>query len=412
MKRLINLGIALLFSGIFLFWPAKIFAANLYLWPSSNTYGLGQTISVSVMVDTQGESVNAASVRLAYPQDKLQAVWISSRGSAFDVGAAESFGGGLVKIDRGKIPPPVTGQKLVAIVGFKVAATGEAALSINSDSKVLRHGDSSNVLTGTGTAKFTLVEKVEGPTPTPTIVKVPPVISDLKVVEVGTNSAQIAWKTDKPSSSIVEYGINEESASQFPFSARDERLVIDHQVILDSRLLQPATTYHFRVASTDETGAEVVSDTQTFKTKGFSAEIKVHDKKGQPLKGVKVTVSSEPQTQITNEEGIAVFEDLEPGKHMVVLDFGGKSISETIILKAVPEPQSFEFSLEASPKINPLFFALPILFILVILLVLIVLKKKMKQPETPMPPKDQDENQTESQSTAPMPFPSEPSHFS
>ena len=58
--------------------------------------------------------------------------------------------------------------------------------------------------------------------------------------------------------------------------------------------------------------------------------IKVIDKKERPLKNIKVTLYSEAQEVLTNEEGIALFPNVIPGEHRIVLQ-GSKKQEETII---------------------------------------------------------------------------------
>jgi len=87
----------------------------------------------------------------------------------------------------------------------------------------------------------------------------PPVISDVKVVEVKTNRATIKWTTDIASTSLVEYGTTE----NYGFEVLDLKQVKNHVVVLTG--LRDSTTYHFRVKSTayDKTAT---SEDYTFTT--------------------------------------------------------------------------------------------------------------------------------------------------
>jgi alkaline phosphatase/fibronectin type 3 domain-containing protein len=88
----------------------------------------------------------------------------------------------------------------------------------------------------------------------------PPVISALNVAEVTDRTARIAWMTDDPAGSRVEYGLNSLYGSVEELPARTRV----HSVHL--RGLTPAATFHFRVLSRDAAGNTSVSGDRTFTT--------------------------------------------------------------------------------------------------------------------------------------------------
>jgi hypothetical protein len=144
-------------------------AASLYFAPASGSYTAGSTLSVQVMVNTAGESVNAVQADFTYPTSRLQFASIDATGSAFDVAASGTGGGGSVSIARGKIGT-VTGTALVATVRFTVlSSAGSAALAFQGSSAVVRSSDNTNVLGSTPGATYTVVVPTPvPPTPTPT----------------------------------------------------------------------------------------------------------------------------------------------------------------------------------------------------------------------------------------------------
>lgn len=92
----------------------------------------------------------------------------------------------------------------------------------------------------------------------------PPVISNVRVVAVTFYSATVAWETDEPATSEVEYG------PAIPYSSKVTQggAVTVHWVTLIG--LRPGTTYHFRVCSTSAGGRDCSGD-RTFTTlPGFS----------------------------------------------------------------------------------------------------------------------------------------------
>ncbi len=88
-----------------------------------------------------------------------------------------------------------------------------------------------------------------------------PVISAVGTAALSTNSATIAWTTDQPSSSQVEYGT---TASYGSLSAANSSLVTAHSVPLTG--LAPGTTYQLAAMSTNAGGGAATSPNFTFTT--------------------------------------------------------------------------------------------------------------------------------------------------
>jgi len=93
-----------------------------------------------------------------------------------------------------------------------------------------------------------------------TSVSNPPIISNIQIVDVGSNTATITWSTDKSSDSFVEHGLD----TSYGYSQGQHNSVISHSVTLVGLLSQ--ATYHFRVRSTDSDSNEAVSQDYTFTT--------------------------------------------------------------------------------------------------------------------------------------------------
>ncbi len=89
----------------------------------------------------------------------------------------------------------------------------------------------------------------------------PPIISNIQVINITENSAEITWQTNELATSRVEYGL---TTNYELGSVESSDLVASHSLLLTN--LDPETTYHFRVLSTDAFDNEAVSDDQTFQT--------------------------------------------------------------------------------------------------------------------------------------------------
>ena len=89
----------------------------------------------------------------------------------------------------------------------------------------------------------------------------PPVLSNIMVKGITGNLAVVSWETDEPADSEVEFG----NTTSYGGLARDLALAALHELTLIG--LEPMTTYHFRVRSTDASGnGPSVSADRTFTT--------------------------------------------------------------------------------------------------------------------------------------------------
>ncbi|MFH1141393.1 MAG: hypothetical protein V1724_07010 [Chloroflexota bacterium] len=98
-------------------------------------------------------------------------------------------------------------------------------------------------------------------TPTPTLDTTPPFISDVRMMEITPVYLVIAWTTNEPATSQVEYGRTTEFGMITPL---DANLSTTHVVILEN--LESFTTYYFRARSKDAAGNEAISEEQNGET--------------------------------------------------------------------------------------------------------------------------------------------------
>ncbi len=89
----------------------------------------------------------------------------------------------------------------------------------------------------------------------------PPQISAVTAQNISASSAQIAWQTNEPADSQVEYGLTASYGNTTPLNAN---LVASHSVLLTE--LTGNTAYHYRVKSKDAAGNLAVSNDFVFQT--------------------------------------------------------------------------------------------------------------------------------------------------
>jgi hypothetical protein len=100
----------------------------------------------------------------------------------------------------------------------------------------------------------------------------------------------------------------------------------------------------------DDDEKEEIIKTKKYETEVYEKEgkkiiknliVRVEDEDGNPVAGVKVTLYSDPITAYTDDDGIAVFNDVPEGDHHVEVDYGKQKIKQAIAVTA-PEVEELE----------------------------------------------------------------------
>ena len=158
--------------------PAKSGAnAELSLSPATKTVGVGETFSVNVLVDTNGQNVLGVAAYLTYNSAKLKVVSINATNSVFPMMWEETIDpNGKIKISRTKPSPGVnTASGNVATINFKALAeasptnvvfvmTGQGA-SGDSDVIIVSGGKDIDILGSVKNGAYTITSaKIIPPT--------------------------------------------------------------------------------------------------------------------------------------------------------------------------------------------------------------------------------------------------------
>jgi len=372
------------------------FASTLYLSPAKTSVGSGSTVSVSVGLNTSGESINAVAAYLNYPTDKLEVVGLSYGGS-FSIAAEGAYGGGSVRISRGSISG-VVGSVTVATIRFKGKAQGAATVSFVGGSAAVRTSDSSDSLNlgGSTGAVLTVGAPKPGVTTSPQITgtkptepqdTTKPVISNLKVSEVSTNSAVITWQTDEKADSTVEYGLEN---NRYFIEVSNSELTENHSIKLESPALLAGGLFHFRAKSKDVSFNEVLSDDSGIRLKGYNVKIIVLDNKNKPIQNVDVLLYSSFLRSKTDVNGEAYFLDTPLGKQLIVVKLNNR-FDKTQEIEVVESNtlQKFTLIVDSGYKNTFVTIIFYVLALIVVIAVAVVIKKKsgtQKTEEAPVLP--------------------------
>lgn len=156
--------LALVLSSPLVFQGAAARAAAggsvLSLTPATGTYGIGQTFTVNVTLNTNGEAINAVEADLTFAADKLEVTKMDyTTGGFLTLVLDHSYDNatGHIRLAAGVFSPGFAGAAgHVATVTFHTKAAGTANVTFDATSAVLRNSDNFNVLTGTQPGQFTI----------------------------------------------------------------------------------------------------------------------------------------------------------------------------------------------------------------------------------------------------------------
>lgn len=163
----------LLFVGAFLH-TYTAFAADVVLSPSTGSYTTGQTFTVTIQANPNGDSVNAVESTLSYDPSLLSVVSVSKTGSVFSLWTTEptfSNSAGTIEFGGGS-PSPFTASSPLVVVTFRAVAPGTATVSFDSASALAADGLGTDVLESSPSGTYTIAEATtpvveETPTPQP-----------------------------------------------------------------------------------------------------------------------------------------------------------------------------------------------------------------------------------------------------
>ncbi|MDO8516248.1 MAG: cohesin domain-containing protein [bacterium] len=137
-------------------------AASLYLSPAGGTFTVDSTFTVSILLNTGGEAINAVEANLSFPPDKLQVVSPSAGTSFVKTWIAPptySNSDGTLKF-QGALPNPGinTESGLVSTVTFRIKSVGMASIRFSDTSRVLLNdGKGTDILDKTSGGTFHLI---------------------------------------------------------------------------------------------------------------------------------------------------------------------------------------------------------------------------------------------------------------
>lgn len=179
-NKSLRLFLFVLLACAFYFAGAQVTnAASLYFSPSSGSHNIGDSFSVGVYVSSVSEAMNATEGSISYSTDTLELTSVSKGGSIMSLWVQEpSVGRGKGSFSGIVYNPGYTGSSgKIITLNFKAKAAGTGSVTFLSGSVLANDGQGTNILSGLGSASFTIQGETEDPEPEPDEPTPPPVVS-------------------------------------------------------------------------------------------------------------------------------------------------------------------------------------------------------------------------------------------
>ena len=130
-------------------------AAKIYFEPAEKMYEVGESFSINIRLDTQGEEINALDLGILYPP-LFEVKSISKTGSTIQLWVQDpNFTSTGVFISGGSPGGIRSSNALIAKINFKAKAIGDGGLQLTPASSVLLNdGQGTSVVLSAGAAIF------------------------------------------------------------------------------------------------------------------------------------------------------------------------------------------------------------------------------------------------------------------
>lgn len=384
----------------FLFSSSIVFAANLYFYPSSGTYQVGENFQVKVYVSSPDQAMNAASGLINFDTSKLEVVSISKTGSIFSLWVEEpnfSNISGSINFSGVVFNPGFTGDNgRVLNINFKVKSSGIGSLVFKEGQVLANDGQGTNIIKNLGNAQFNLIapkpiEETETQVKTSLSLPSKPIITSLTHPDenkwYSNNNVLLKWNLTNDITQI-KIGLSKNSDDKpdilvdYPFTSKEYKNLEDgiwyfHLQFKNNKGWSEVSHYKLQIDSTPPEPPEikfidgketrnpnpVILFNTTDKTSGIDFyRIKIGDGDYFDIKYEDITLSN-PYTLPYQA----------PGKHTILIqafDKAGNFVSAYDEFEILPPASWFEI---LSKKVSiTLMYLIPLIALIILLIILIL----------------------------------------
>jgi hypothetical protein len=358
--------------------PVFTHAATLRLSPETGVYTVGKNIPVSVLINTEGKSVNASDGQISFNPRELQVVSVSRTNSIYNLWTEEptysntagtiSFGGGSPSGYKG------ASGAVISII-FRPLSAGTPKIQFQSGSILAADGLGTNVLTSMSGATYTVSAPAQSPEPE---YITPPNTPPAPIVTSGTHSDESRWYRESlvslswevPAGVVAVRTLIDTEKNSIPSVVYDDR--VSEKTISD---LPQGTSYfhiqfkntegwgkiaHFRINVDSEEPRNLTVTDQVSENAGEIIALLFQAEDISPIVRYKIQLDGKDPFDFDDTEQLKRygFSDMQPGYHTVSVEAFDSAGNTTITthsftLEAIPKPEFIEFPTRINTDVIP-----------------------------------------------------------
>ena len=268
---------------------------------------VGSVLQLQLVLDPQGNAVNAINVVATASEDTFSFVGVSGLSSSFQsiIPSSPASKNGKVNFALADLGSSVSSQTALVTLNYKVKAASsnatvslEGSMAANAGSDVATTTDIATVnIAGTSASNDVQAD-----------------VSGVHLESYRQNGATLVWQTAEDTTATVNFGLT----SSYGFVATDATPGKPHSVPLVANFA-PYSLVHYQLVVTTADGSTSKQPDHVFRTQGYPVQITVENKDHKALSGVTVSINGSA-TQKTNSSGVASFASVGPGSQKVSLD--------------------------------------------------------------------------------------------
>lgn len=341
--------------------PSQVLAATglIYITPGSSSLQVGDSETLSLRI-TPGTTVDGVQATISYNAGALQLNSVDTSASPFTVQLQKSAGGGTITLSLGNLSGGVSSDALIANMNFTALAAGSASLTLSNvnatsagaytnpassgasisltapvggsggggssggSASSQPSGGSTKIRSTTSSAAAATGPAAAAPAAQPTA---PPAKISVKLSKISLTSALIGLTADQSLNMYVLYGTDPSQLTLKTAAVSNAKANI---TIGQGAALVPGTTYYYQVVGEDAAGNVTKLPVEHFTTSGYTVRVTVLDSRNKVLANTRVTLHTQPQTAMTDANGVATFTGVAPGLHHLEYAVSGKSYSAIV----------------------------------------------------------------------------------
>lgn len=236
-----SFGFILFFSFLFFSLASQAHAGRIYFTVSNSSVAVGDNVTVTVHLDTQGQEINAVDLGILFPPF-FEAKSISKSGSFLQLWVEEpSYGVGTAKFIGGTPGGIKTAGGIIGRVTLRARAVGDGSIALAPGASVLvNDGEGTQVSLQSGSVPISVVAKKAGEEKTPEKTPAKEEIEEKEDITPKKEKVETVTTKDKTKPARFNIGIGEDARvfnGQYfiSFFTTDKQSGVDHYEVKEGK---------------------------------------------------------------------------------------------------------------------------------------------------------------------------------